>query len=285
MRPTVWILALLLLPGLAEAGKKNKKKKNKGKQDAGPKIGWVAVGENGGSCYFPPDFAGLATGPKRMEWQNTRNAIMGQWRGEKGDGVAFDDKVIVNMENVLLGEPALIEAVATENAAECEKAMSGGGVDAWEAWLKATPGRLTAGQCPTPPMDFTLYDYLSINHDWQIPVSVCKGDHVNIHASATDYYRLDKDGDYINADGAAEGSVAGLPCDTEMCRPGMLIMRFRGEGGMSQILPVGLDLNFRVPSHGTIDVMINDASMSDNDWKTVRGIQHHTSIEYSPAGG
>ena len=281
MRLAGFLLVLLLLPGAADA--KRKKKKKKKNQDAGPKIGWVKVGEGGGECYYPPDFSALATGPKRMEWQNTRNAMLGQWRGERGDGVSFDPKAIELVENVLLGIPERIEGIAKDNAEQCEKAFSGGGLDAWAKWVKASPTRLTASDCPSPPMDYTMFDYLSVNNDWHIPVDVCKGDKVRILGSPQDMYRLTEDGPYMNVAGDASVEASGLPCTMSECLPGMLIMRFRSREGIDQVLPVGTETEFIAPAHGTITVMINDANLSDNDWRTRRGVRDHASITYEPA--
>ncbi len=278
------VIVLLLLPGLAEAGKKKKKKKNA--EPEGPRIGWHEVGSNGGSCYYPPDFSELASGPKRMGWMETREALMSQWRGDRGDGVSFDERVITDVETVLLAKPERIEAFAVENLSQCERAMKGGGTDAWAKWLSASPGRLTEGECPTPPMDYTLYDYLSLNFDWQIPVNVCKGDRILVHGTDSDYYKLESGGPWINVSGDPNATdVSGLPCDIEGCVRGMLIMKFTGESGVSQVLPVGVEREFLAPEHGTIQVMINDDELTDNVYKVERGLEHHTGIEYKPAGG
>ena len=280
MRVAGLLLILLLLPGVADAGKR-KKKKSKDADD-GPKVGWVAVGEAGGMCYYPPDFSAMASGPKRMEWQNTRNAMLGQWRGERGDGVSMDPKAIEMVETVLLGTPDRIEGFAKENAAQCEKAFSGGGMAAWKAWVKGAHGMLTEGDCPFRPFDYTLFDYLSVNNDWHIPLDLCKGNKLRITATEQDMFRLEEGGDYINVDGmTADAEMTGLPCAT--CRPGMLLMRFRTPDGMDQVLPVGTETVFIAPAHGTVTVMINDNNLSDNDWRTRRGITDHTAITYEPA--
>lgn len=276
MRLAGLLLVALLLPGVADA---KRKKKNLDQADAGPKIGWVKVGENGGSCYYPPDFGSMATGPKRMAWQETRNEMISQWRGERNDGVAFDDRHIETLETVLLGTPDRVEQVARENVAQCEKAMSGGSVDAWAQWLKAAPGKLTAGDCPTPPMEVTAFDYLNILTDWHVPIAVCKGDKVLVSATEADQFRLSKDGPWINAEGDPNGEVGeNLPCTQSACRPGMLIMRFRSSEGMDQIFPVGLSYEFVAPAHGTITIMINDDQLTDNEWRLRRGVGDHTAI-------
>jgi len=132
-------------------------------------------------------------------------------------------------------------------------------------------------------MDYTLYDYLSINHDWQIPVQVCAGDRFTVHGTPADYYQIERGGVFINVLGDPSGTdVSGLPCNVEGCLRGMLIMRFTGESGVQQVLPVGDTREFLAPEHGRVDVMINDDSMSDNLYKVERGVEHHTGIEYKP---
>ena len=277
------LLALLVLPGVAEAGKKKNKKKG-GDEPVG--AGWHEVGSNGGSCYFPPDWSELTAGPKRIAWQDARNAIMSQWKGERGDGVDFDDKVITEFETVLLAKPERIEAVVAENLEHCKKAMKGSGTDAWAKWLVSTPGKLTEGECPYAPMDYTLYDYLSVNNEWQIPVNICKGDKILIHGTEADYYQIADGGPWINVAGdSAMTDVSGLPCNLEGCVRGQLIMRFKGDSGVESILPVGIEREFLAPEHGTIHVMINDDSWSDNKFKVEKGLEHHTGIEYKPAEG
>jgi hypothetical protein len=276
------LLCLVVLPGVAEAGKKNQKKG--GDEPAGP--GWHEVGSNGGSCYYPPDWGSLTAGPKRVAWQEARDAMMSQWRGDRGDGVQFPDKVITDFETVMLAKPERVELVAAENLEQCEKAMKGAGTDAWQKWLVATPGRLTEGECPYAPMDYTLYDYLSINNEWQIPVNVCKGNKILIHGTENDMFQIADGGPWINVAGdSSMTDVSGLPCNLEGCVRGQLIMRFKGESGVESILPVGIEREFLAPEHGVIHVMINDDSWTDNKYKVEKGLEHHTGIEYKPAGG
>jgi hypothetical protein len=279
--PLVLLAASILVVGQdASAGKK------KSKEPEAPKVGWIPAGTNGGQCWHPPDFASMPEGPKRMAWQETRDQMLAQWRGARPDGVKFDDQVVDTVETVLLAKADRIELVSKENLAQCEKAMTGGGTAAWEAWVKSLAGSLTEGECPTPPMDYTMYDYLSINNDWQIPVQVCKGDRITVHGTPADYYQITKGGPWINVLGdTSDTNVSGLPCNVEGCVRGMLIMRFTTESGVQQILPVGESREFLAPEHGRVDVMINDDSMSDNLWKVEHGVEHHTGIEYKPVEG
>jgi hypothetical protein len=279
MRKHLTLCPVLVLT-LAAAGPAFAGKKKKG-EEAAPVVGWQPVGS--GQCWHPPDFATMPEGSKRMAWQETRDAIVAQWRGDRGDGVDFDDARVEAAETVLLAQADRIEQVSKDNLVRCKAAMAGEGNAAWEAWVSGLPRQLTVGECPTPPMDYTLYDYLSINNDWQIPVQVCKGDRLTVHGTPADYYQLTKGGAFVNITGdASDANVSGLPCNVEGCVRGMLIMRFTSESGVQQILPVGDTREFLVPEHGRIDVMINDDSMSDNIYKVDRGVEHHTGIEYKP---
>ncbi|MEO0603702.1 MAG: hypothetical protein AAF211_19850, partial [Myxococcota bacterium] len=266
-----------------EAGKKDKKKK-KGKNEA-PKIGWVEYAN--GSCYHPPQFSDLATGPKRMAWQDTRNAIMGQWNGERGDGIKFDKKVVESFETLLLGVPERIETVADRNLEQCLAAMEeGGNPSAWSTWMVDMQGELTEGECPHPPLDQTLQYYLEIRTDWDLPAKVCRGDRVIIDATEADYYRIDKGGPWINAAGDPDGTdTDGYPCPRSDCLRGQLIMKFTTPKGVNEVSPVGLEKTFTVPDHGTIWLMINDKELVDNEFKVESGVEHHTGIQYKPAGG
>lgn len=272
------LAALLLIPASAQAGKG--KKKNSGP----PPTGWQTQEGWAGSCYYPPDFAAMGAGERRMAWQNARNELMAQWQGRKGDGVKFDDKAVENLETALLGKPERIDPVSKDNLAQCLTAMKGGGFDAWGSWLIKETGRLTVGECPYAPLDYTLFDYLSIADDWQIPAQVCKDDHIIVKGSSMDYFQMEKNGPWINVDGdpAQPASAPALPCNIEGCFVGQLVMRFTGDDGVKTVIPVGTGADFFVPSHGKIDVMINVSEFADNVWKVESGLEHHSSIEYSP---
>lgn len=271
----------LAMSGVAEAGKGKKKKKA---SNAAPPIGWHQADGWLGSCYFPPDFSAFPSGTRRAKWQEARDALISQWRGERNDGVSFTAKTIEDVETALLSQADRIESVAKDNLELCKKAMAGGGMAAWTEWLVKTPGRLTAGECRTPPMTYTLFDYLSINHDWQIEVPLCSGDSIEIIATTRDMYRIQEDGAWINVEGDPnDAGGTALPCNIEGCPRGMLIMRFSGESGIQQVLPVGSRRTYTASEHGSIQVMINDDSMSDNVYRTSGGIEDHTSITYKPA--
>ncbi len=273
----IFALAALIAAPAAHAGKKNKK-------DAGPPPeGWHQKEGWAGSCWYPPNFTDMGSGTKRIAWQDTRNAIMGQWAGDRGDGVSMKDKVITDVETVLLAKPERIEQVSAENLEQCVKHMSKGAGPAWAEWLTAVPGKLTVGECPNAPLDYTLFDYLNIHNEWQIPTYVCKDDFFKIKASPQDFYRIEKDGPWIDANGDPNQPGSGkLPCNIEGCFKGQLIMKFVGESGVTSVHAAGMLFEFRAPEHGKISVMINDDTWEDNVYKVESGLEHHTSIEYSP---
>ncbi len=269
----------LAAPGIAEAGKK-KKKGDEGPTEPGwhQQEGWM------GACYLPPDWASMSSSQKRVEWQTVRDGIIAQWKGGRGDGISFDERAIESAETAMLAKPERIEQVAQENYDLCVKAMSGKGGGDWGNWVMKLNGNLTEGECPSPNMAFKLYDYLSINDEWHIPVNVCKGDRVVVHATDGDYFQLTDGGPWFNALGnPSEPGSGDMPCTVEGCNRGTLIMRFTALNGIVQVLPVGLERTFTAPDHGRIEVMINDDSLSDNKWKIEGGLEHHTGIEYYPA--
>ncbi|MEQ1501731.1 MAG: hypothetical protein ABMB14_05845 [Myxococcota bacterium] len=271
-------LVILAVVGSADAYAK------KNKAPPAPTVGWVPTGT--GQCWVPPDFSGMAEGPKRVAWNETRDAIVGQWRGERNDGISMNTQHVENLETVVLSKPDRVETVAKENLEQCKAAMTGGGAGPWEQWVIEIAGRLTVGECPYPPMDYTLFNYLSVNADWQIPVNVCRGDKIVVHGTDGDYYQLQSGGPWLNVAGdPAQPATASLPCNIEGCFRGQLVMRFTSDSHVQQIIPIGISTEFVVPEHGRVEVMINDDSLEDNKFKVEKGLEHHTGIEIKPAGG
>ena len=269
---------LLALPLSAEAGKKKKAPEMPAEPGWFQQEGWM------GECYRPANFESLATGPKRVAWQATRDAMIMQWGGGKGDGISFDPVAVEAAETALLAKPERIEEVAAKNLQLCMAAMSGKGGSEWGSWVQGLAAGLTVGECPSPNMSYVLYDYLSINDEWHIPVSVCKGDKVDVHGTDGDYFKLSPDGGWINVAGDASQPASGdLPCTESSCVRGQLLLRFTSIAGQTMIVPVGLQTTFLAPDHGRLEVMINDDSLSDNSWKIEKGLEHHTGIEYRPA--
>ena len=229
----------------------------------------------------------LAEGPKRVSWQETRDAMLAQWRGERGDGVTLRDKAVTDLETVMLSKGDRVEVVARENLEQCKTAMStGGGTTAWDSWVTEIAGRLTVGECPYAPLDYTAFNYLNINAGWQNRLPVCRGDRIVIHGTDADYFQLEEGGPWLNVAGDPnQKATAALPCNIEGCLKGQLVLKFTSDSHVTQVIPVGIAIEFLVPEHGQIEVMINDDSLSDNKYKVERGLEHHTGVEVKPAGG
>ena len=122
------LLSLVLWSGTASA------KKPKG--PTGPTApGWYRADGWTADCYNPPDFGVMPEGPRRIAWNEARDAIVGQWRGERNDGVKFAEQSVTDLETVMMAKADRVTVVVQENWEQCKAAMSGGGVGAWEAWI------------------------------------------------------------------------------------------------------------------------------------------------------
>lgn len=283
IRKTVTLAVLLPALAFSFAGKKDKKKKKGGGK--APQVGWVVVDEEkGAGCYALPDFEAMADGPARLARATAIGEIIGQWRGQRSDGVQFEEKTVTSIETVLLGDPEDVGVMGPENYDWCTKVMDGKATAAdWEGWARGLKARLTKGECRGSLLPQTMYDYLNIGGGWQMPAPFCKGDEVVIEVSAKDYYRVDKDGPWINAAGdTSQPAKSGLPCTLEGCYKGTVIMKFTSDEGMDMIEPVGTGRVFKVPAHGVLKVMINEDDFNENEWKIEGGMQHHASVGYSP---
>lgn len=269
-------LALCAVPLVAGCGDKQAK-------SAAPLEGWQ--GEQGwaGQCYYPKNYEQLGVGDRKLASSAAIAEMVDQWGGGRGDGIDFNEDDVVDFETVLLGQPHLVEQVSLANLEQCQKAMTSGDATAWGRWVASEPGRLTEGQCTYAPFDYQLFDYLDIQRGWQISAYVCQGNKVRIKGSVIDKYKITKDGPWIDVDGDASQSAlgTGLPCASEGCLAGQLILRFTGDSGAQQIIPVGAEHTFVAPEHGMIEIQINDDTWYDNTFKIEGSIEHHTSIEYS----
>jgi len=274
-------VVLVLIVALSACGKK------KAPEVVAPVEGWAKGGETWpGQCYHPVNYEELSMGNRRMARQDALEAMKAQWLGQRGDGVQFDKGTVMDLETVLLGYPDQIEMVSVVNLQKCKEAMESGGHTAkWEQWLAGLPAKLTEGDCTTPPLTYTLFDYLDVAKTWQVPAYVCEGDYIRVKASSLDFYRVEDGGPWINADGDPSRLItdAEFPCNVEGCYLGQLVMRFTGESGVVMVVPVGLERTWTAPEHGKIEVMINDTTFYDNVYKKEGALIHHASIEYSPA--
>ncbi len=268
------MLSLLLLVTTAEA-------KKKPAPPPPPPVGWYI--EGAGPCYAPPAWDSLDLSTRRAKRQEALEAMRAQWSGQKEEGVSFDSGLIDTVETILLGTPEKIEAVTAQNQAWCVAFRKGGDVQAWEEAVRGLPAKLTAGECLTP-FYYTKFDYLDIGKAWQSGTPVCKGDKIHIFASLKDKYRVKEDGAWITVTGDGTPATGGdFPCNTEGCVVGMLIGRFTTENGVETVFPIGADIVYEAPAHGTIHTMINDTVWYDNRYFKGASIEDRTAITFEPA--
>ena len=150
------LLVIALAPHDASA------KKKKSAEPVAPKLGWVQEEGWKNACYYPPDWASL----DEMDRRSSRAKVLGelekQWSGARSDGVSFTPETIEDADTTLLGRPEQIESIAAQNLTLCQGVATGQATaDQWQSWLRALPGKLTAGECMLP-LDYTMFDYLEI---------------------------------------------------------------------------------------------------------------------------
>lgn len=254
--------------------------------EAAPKVGWIQEEGWPGACYFPPAWEALGPGDRKLARQKALEGMVEQWSGSRGDGVSFSEETVTHTETVLLGRPEEIEAVSAKNAEQCRNFMTSGDSGAWSSWLGGVAPALTVGECNNPLVD-TYFNYLDIGTGWQNRIKVCKGDRVQVTGAEIDYYRLVDNGPWINAAGDPAQSTSGSSkheCNIEGCLAGMLIVKFTGESGMTDVKPIGTQAVFTAPEHGAIQVQINDdGTWYDNKYKIENRLEHHMSVTYEPA--
>lgn len=237
-----------------------------------------------GDCWFPPDFAKLQEGDRKLARQRSLEQMKAQWLGQRDDGVQFDDITVDNLETALFGQPTFIETVAVSNLEKCSAYMKGGSLDPWTSHIGALPGQLTEGQC-TRPLTYTMFDYLDIGNSWQRPITLCKGNRARISATASDKFRITDTGEWITAAGTpgANAITAEFPCNIEGCLVGMLVGKFVTDKGVETVFPIGLDKIYAAPENGTLYYSINDNTWYDNRYFKTAAIEDRTAITIQPA--
>ena len=271
------MLSLLLLVDTADA-------KPKSKTPPPPPQGWHREEGWAGDCWYPKNYDTLGEGDRKIARQESLEAMKSQWSGGRDDGVSFDASVVEDLEIVLLGRPVQIEQVSRANLEQCIAVRKGGSTDGWGSYLSGLPSKLTAGECPSPPLTYTLFDYLDIGNGWQRPIGLCKGDKAHIVASIKDKYRISDKGAWINVEGDPGEKAVGAewPCNIEGCNVGMLVGRFVTEAGVETIFPIGAETTFAAPEHGTLTFSINDTVWYDNKWFKSATIEDRTSLTVEP---
>jgi len=273
------LMALLMMAAWSTDAdaKRKKKKKRKGETP----VGWVDSDEGQPACYYQPKWDSLNEIDRRMKRSEAMDEVLNQWRGQRNDGVSFDEDLIDEIETTLLGRPEKIEAFVAANTQQCLANDMG----AWKAWGKGQKAALTVGEC-NHPLDYTMFDYLDIGTGWQRPLRICKGDRIRITGTLNDQYRLSDESPWITVEGDPAQPTTGAewPCNLEGCFAGMLVMRFVGKGsGIESIVPVGTKAVFTAPEDGEVSYRINDTSFYDNTWHKSGSVIDHTAIEVSPA--
>ena len=275
----LWVVATVVLAACKKAP-----------EVASPPEGWFQSPGSRAACYYPKNYDTLGSTDRKIARQQALDAMVSQWKGDRADGVRFDEKLIEQVEVTLLGEPKEIEAASSENTKFCEAVMSvevsegNASPDGWYRWLDELPERLTAGECKQPLVN-RYFNYIDVATGWQNRVGVCSGAPVQITASSIDLFQIESQGSWINVDGdlSKPAHATDLPCNLEGCFAGQLVLRFTPDGGgVDVVAPLGHSLLYTPPGHGHIEVMVNDNAWSDNKYKVEKGLEHHASIEFAP---
>ncbi len=258
-----------------------------------PPVGWHKMDDAWpGECYFPKAYDTLGVGDRKLARADALKNMMTQWKGERDESIKLGTGDNIEFfETVLLGEPELVEKISQQNAAFCKQYMEADeetrSLSAWKKWFKDEPMRLTEGDCPHAPLVDTVFQYLDIGTGWQFKWGVCQDDVVTIKGTIVDRYKITKDGEYIDVNGnGVKTTTEEWPCNIEGCTEGMLIMRFTGDSGVQQIVPIGAEKKGWVaPEHGQIEVQINDTTWFDNEFRQQGQLIDHTNITYVGGGG
>ena len=131
--------------------------------------GWYAEEGWAGQCYYHKNFATLGRGDVYEARQASMDAMMSQWRGERNDGIQFDEEKIIELETTILGNISLLDTVASQNLKQCIDHFREQRVHKIKQnWFWGINGILTEGDCKSPPLTYTLFDYLDVGKGWQI---------------------------------------------------------------------------------------------------------------------
>jgi len=252
---------------------------------ATPIVGWHQEESWTLACYHPPAYDSMLEMERRDSWQGSMEAMALQWRGERGDGISIDEATLDQIDYQFSAYPKKVEQVSQENLEKCRQAATGQlSKDDWQTWIKGLPTQLTAGECRTHFLD-TVMDNLNITVDFENSFPICEGDRVRISGSLQDQYRVSDSGEWITIAGDQNSPSLGkeaLPCNTEGCFDGMLILQFTDLDNRITIYPVGTGLEFKAPRDGYISYGVNDDTFYDNQWYQRGGLIDHSSITVAP---
>ena len=252
-----------------------------------PPVGWHQEETWTHGCYHPKKFEDMRKMERREERELVLEQLIAQWKGEKGGSISIEEQLISEVEDAILSDMAKLEQVSRENLSKCKQVATGKlSASEWKSWVIELSKTLTAGICKSN-FFHTVLDHLELDIAWspEEPLSICRGNQIKISGSESDKYRTSESGPWITILGDTEKSAVGsdLPCNTEGCYPGMLILKFVSVDGDEEIHPVGKSLEFTAPADGTISYGINDTTWFDNAWYVKDGLQHHASITVAPA--
>jgi hypothetical protein len=252
--------------------------------EAGPTSGWHIEQGWSGSCFLPPDFAAIEDAELRDKMRaDTVRAMVLQWEGSRRDGVNFDADMSDRVGVLLEAVPERVSPVAAENYELCVEVMRDDTTTSrWGRWVQDLHQDLEDAACPNPLED--TFHTLEVNRGWQLNVELCAGEAYRIKATTTELFQLRPDGDWIGVEGEPEL----LPPEGAYCREvagcawGQLVVRFEGDDGSVQLIPVGGDYEGVAPRAGTLSLAINDDDHSDNRWRVVDGVQDGVTLEVRP---
>ena len=241
----------------------------------GSTVGWTIERGWTGACFVPPDFSTLEGEVRAKQEQNTMDALVGQWTGERNDGVSFDANAAKGVREMLPAER--IGDVAAENLAFCRDAMSGEATTtSWGTWLEELHAELKEESCPDPLED--TYLTLDVRVQWFAEVPICAGDAWFLKAES-DEYRVRADGPTHTVAGT-EGDASSLPCPD--CPVGALIVRFEGEDGSTAVMLAGTSVQGVAPVAGRLRIGLNDDDFSDNAYRVQGGVKDSVGIQVGP---
>lgn len=244
-------------------------------EPAGPTMGWTIEEGWSGACFVPPAFEQLQGDVLVKQQQDTVAALVGQWTGQRNDGVRFDDDAADTVARLLA--PDELQTIALVNLGYCRDFMSGEASTAgWSSWLEELAEELELESCPEPLEN--TYLTLDVSEAWFVEVPLCAGTRYAVK-SGGDPFRTSADGPMHGVEGY-EGDAAGLPCPD--CPVGALIARFDGEDDSSETFALLTTYSGTAPVAGVLSIGLNDVDHSDNAYEIQGGVQGSVSIQVSP---
>ena len=244
----------------------------------------------GHTCYAPPDFTTMG----RSEAQSTRLTAYDQakrrWAGEVEPAFKLSDRQLSELEAVYLNRPEDLGPMLAIDLTLCQQWANGNlDLDTYGTELVAQSRAVGKGRCE--PTAFTLIsNHLLVDKSWQVEIPLCKDQRVVVSLSNARYSITYSDQvpteqvRWISADGDPDSTnLDGAPCQSQGCKPGMVVGRFVPQVGDPIIFPVGKSLTYTAPAHGDLSFRINDDSFYDNRFFQEKQVFDFLVIEVRPA--